>query len=87
MTTTTNRVKSFLDTRQRQFWNIYLSNTSGCYSNAYRSALVAGYTEHSARNITRTDWFISGVTEIRKSFEQINRSRIVSYIEARNNAY
>lgn len=41
-----------LDIKQAKFLEYYLDNKSDTFSNAYRSALKAGYKEEYARNIT-----------------------------------
>jgi hypothetical protein len=42
------------------FWSNYINPRVDTFGNAYKSALVAGYTDESARNVTRKDWFKHG---------------------------
>jgi hypothetical protein len=45
---------------QIMFWSNYINPRVDTFGNAYKSALVAGYTDESARNVTRKDWFKHG---------------------------
>ncbi len=49
---------STLDPRQDKFIELYFSVTSPTFGNCYRSALSAGYTSETARNLThnRPKW-------------------------------
>ncbi len=49
---------STLDPRQDKFIELYFSVTSPSFGNCYRSALSAGYTSETARNLThnRPKW-------------------------------
>lgn len=51
------RVKSPM---QIMFWSNYINPQIGTFGNAYKSALVAGYTDESARNVTRKVWYKHG---------------------------
>lgn len=46
-----------LDPRQKVCWDAYVNPKSKTFGNALQSALKAGYTEESAKHITKTDWF------------------------------
>lgn len=46
-----------MDPRQKLLWDSYINPKSETFSNAYKSALVAGYEEVTARQITGFDWF------------------------------
>lgn len=48
---------SLHDPRQRYCWNLYINPHSATFSNAYKSALKAGYTEQTSLNITGERWF------------------------------
>lgn len=41
-----------LDPRQRRFIDLYFDTTSKTFANSYQSAIGAGYTDQTARNIT-----------------------------------
>lgn len=45
------------DPREQIMWDIYVAKLSKGIENAYESAVEAGYSEDSARNITMRDWF------------------------------
>lgn len=47
-----------LDPRQEKFLNLYLSVTSPSFGNCYQSAMRAGYTNETARNLmhNRPKW-------------------------------
>ena len=47
-----------LDPRQNKCWELYTNPKSETFSNAYRSAILAGYEEDSAKQITVTNWFL-----------------------------
>lgn len=49
---------STLDPRQNKFLELYLSATSPSFGNCYQSAMQAGYTSETARNLThnRPKW-------------------------------
>ena len=46
-----------LDPRQKRCWDLYIDTNSQTFSNAYRSALQAGYEENTAAVITTLNWF------------------------------
>ena len=46
-----------LDPRQKMCWDLYIDPNSSTFSNAYRSALTAGYEENTAAVITTLNWF------------------------------
>ncbi len=46
-----------LDPRQKLCWNYYLDQTSPTFSNAYRSALKAGFSMWYSKTITTRPWF------------------------------
>ena len=46
-----------LDPRQKMCWDLYIDPNSPTFSNAYRSALTAGYEENTAAVITTLNWF------------------------------
>lgn len=60
-----------MDPRQILFWNEYNNPKSETFSNAYKSALKAGYSEASATQITTQDWFI----------EKCRRSKLINKAE------
>lgn len=45
------------DPREQITWDNYVAKLSKGIENAYESAIEAGYSEDSARNITMRDWF------------------------------
>jgi hypothetical protein len=45
------------DPRQHFMWDLYINPQSSTFSNAYQSALKAGYTEQTSLNITTEKWF------------------------------
>jgi hypothetical protein len=53
-----NGTLSTLDPRQEKFLELYLSVTSQSFGNCYQSAMRAGYTNETARNLThnRPKW-------------------------------
>lgn len=63
ISTETHKVKGeqykdyIADIRQINFWNEYLDQKAEFYSNAYRSALKAGYSEVDASRITTYKFF------------------------------
>lgn len=46
-----------LDIRQKTCWDYYIDVKSETYGNAYRSALKAGYTDETSKQITVAEWF------------------------------
>lgn len=54
-----------LDPRQELFISYYLNPDSDTWSNAYRSALKAGYAEEYAQSITAqgTSWFSESISD------------------------
>ncbi len=46
-----------LDPRQKLMWNNYMDQTKPTFSNAYQSAISAGYKPYYSRVITRAPWF------------------------------
>ena len=57
-TTNTNKANQWkLDPRQKMCWDLYIDTNSPTFSNAYRSALQAGYEENTAAVITTLNWF------------------------------
>jgi len=46
-----------LDPRQQLCWGYYIDPRSETFSNAYQSAIKAGYEESSAIKISSNDWF------------------------------
>lgn len=46
-----------LDPRQKLCWDYYIDPKSETFSNAYQSALKAGYTDESSQVITAEKWF------------------------------
>lgn len=47
-----------LDPRQKLFWDYYVNPKSETFSNAYQSAISAGYEKTTAEQITVTEWFL-----------------------------
>ena len=45
---------------QVRFWSNYINKDLSTFANAYKSAIVAGYTDESARNITMKKWYRNG---------------------------
>lgn len=45
---------------QTLFWAKYIDRSLSTFGNAYRTALVVGYTDNTARNITLKVWFKNG---------------------------
>ena len=45
---------------QVRFWSNYINKELSTFANAYKSAVVAGYTDESARNITMKKWYRNG---------------------------
>ena len=57
-TTNPNKANQWkLDPRQKMCWDLYIDTNSPTFSNAYRSALQAGYEENTAAVITTLNWF------------------------------
>lgn len=46
--------------QQLHFWSNYINKDLETFGNAYQSAIVAGYTDESARNVTRKEWYKNG---------------------------
>lgn len=46
-----------LDPRQKLCWNYYMDQTNDTFSNAYRSAVKAGFSHYYARTISTRPWF------------------------------
>ena len=46
-----------LDPRQKLCWGNYVDQTKPTFSNAYQSAVQAGYSEFYSRTITSRSWF------------------------------
>lgn len=51
------RTENKLDPRQRLCWNNYVDQTSPTFSNGYRSALAAGFSESYSHMIREQEWF------------------------------
>ncbi len=56
-----------LDLRQQKFVELYCDTGSATYSNCYQSALAAGYTEQTARNLShnRPTWLSDKLGQLR----------------------
>jgi len=51
-----------METPQRaRFWASYINQDLDTFGNAYKSAIIAGYTDASAKNITTKGWYKNGV--------------------------
>lgn len=49
-----------LSPMQINFWSNYINKDLDTFGNAYKSAIVVGYTHESAKNVTRKEWFRHG---------------------------
>lgn len=47
-----------LDPRQKLCWESYINPRSETFGNAYRSAVLAGYEDETAKHITLQNWFL-----------------------------
>lgn len=47
-----------MDPRQKLCWELYINPKSETFSNAYQSAMKAGYEEATAAQITTLNWFM-----------------------------
>ena len=54
------------DPREETCWSIYVENLAKGKDNAYESAIKAGYSESSAKNITMRDWFKERLGKLRR---------------------
>jgi len=45
------------DPREKLMWDLYVNPRSKTFGNALRSAIAAGYTDETGRQITKTLWF------------------------------
>jgi len=56
-----------LDPRQEKFLDLYLSATSSSFGNCYQSAMRAGYTNETARNLmhNRPKWLSEKLGQLR----------------------
>lgn len=54
------------DPREQKCWDFYLKGIIAGIENAYQSAIDAGYSEDSARNITMRDWFKERLGRLRR---------------------
>lgn len=52
------------DPRRKLAWEYYIDPESETFSNAYRSALKAGYAENTARQITSDNWWSAKVRRL-----------------------
>ncbi len=66
-------VYELLDPRQRKFWDIYLNPKHKYFSNAYRAALEAGYSDSYSRIITGMKFF----TERLRRFNLLSKAEFV----------
>ena len=57
-------------------WDIYVTKLSKSIDNAYESAIEAGYTESSAKNITLTGWFKERKAKLKRK-EMLSKSEKV----------
>lgn len=53
-----------LDPRQKTCWEYYTNPKSETFSNAYQSAIKAGYEETTAGQVTTEKWFIERVRRL-----------------------
>lgn len=53
-----------IDPRQKMCWDYYIDPRSETFSNAYKSALKAGYEESTALQITTEKWFTEKVRRL-----------------------
>lgn len=53
-----------LDLRQQRCWAFYINPDSETFSNAYRSAIKAGYENSFALNLTNQPWFKSRIERL-----------------------
>lgn len=54
------------DPREQICWDIYVTNLTKSIDNAYASAIEAGYSESSAKNITMNAWFKERLGKLRR---------------------
>lgn len=54
------------DPREQTCWDNYVKSLLAGQTNAYQSALDAGYTESSAKTITTRDWFIERLQKLKR---------------------
>lgn len=54
------------DPREQIMWDIYVAKLTEGRENAYESAIEAGYSHDSARNITLRDWFKERLGKLRR---------------------
>lgn len=59
-TTVTYPYERIQSPMQISFWSNYINKDLETFGNAYQSAIVAGYTDESARNVTRKEWYKNG---------------------------
>lgn len=54
------------DPREQDCWNFYVSELANGIDNAYQSAIKAGYSKSSAKNITLRDWFKENLGKLKR---------------------
>ncbi len=54
------------DPREQICWDLYIQSILDQRENAYKSAIEAGYSEDSARNVTMRDWFKERLGKLRR---------------------
>lgn len=54
------------DEREQKCWDFYIESLTKGTPNAYESAIKAGYTEDSSKNITLTGWFLERKAKLKR---------------------
>lgn len=52
------------DPRQKLCWDLYVNPKSETFGNGFQSGIKAGYEKNTAKQITRSDWFIEKIRRL-----------------------
>lgn len=72
-TTTKHPYQRIQSPLQIMFWSNYIQPSTETFGNAYKSAIVAGYTDESARNVTTKQWFKHGENYYHELLQQAEK--------------
>lgn len=75
-----------LDPRQERFLDLYLSADSSSFGNCYRSALSAGYSHETARNLThnRPQWLSEKLGQMQKIEPELLLVKLTEIINSKH---
>ncbi len=68
------------DPREQVCWEFYVESIINGQENAYASAIKAGYSEDSARNVTMRDWFKERLGKLKRKDMLSNAEKLLAKV-------